>query len=106
MSKNPDGTYDVWAFDGDNMDQFVTVENGYRALKIVEEYNEFKEISPFILLTGFAVAHTALPEARLPIYCTDTAETPPVCDIFREFCDCAACLVLEREGACEPCPDL
>ena len=30
----------------------------------------------------------------------------PVCSLFREFCDCAACLVLDRQGACEPCPGL
>lgn len=106
VSKNPDGTYDVWAFDGDAMDQFLTVPNGYEALKLVEQYNDFKSISPFIMLMAFAAAHTTVPEARVPIHCGDTAVSPPVCEIFKEFCDCAACLVLDRQGACDPCPQL
>jgi len=107
VSKNPDTTYDVWAFDGDTMDTLTTVDNGFEALKLVEEYNEFTEISPFILLTAFAVAHGPPPEARaadVPV--TSVAGATPVCDIFKEFCDCAACLVLEREGACDLCPEL
>ena len=37
VSKNPDGSYDVWAFDGpDNKNQDLTVPNGFEALKIVE----------------------------------------------------------------------
>ncbi len=106
VSKNPDGTYDVWAFDGEAMDQFLTVPNGYEALKLVEQYNDFKSISPYIMLMAFAAAHTTVPEARFPIRCGDTAVTPPVCEIFKEFCDCAACLVLDRQGACELCPEL
>lgn len=106
VSKNPDSTYDVWAFDGEAMDQFLTVPNGYEALKLVEQYNDFKTISPYIMLMAFAAAHTTLPEARVPIHCFDTAAPPPVCEIFKEFCDCAACLVLERTGACDLCPDL
>ena len=27
-------------------------------------------------------------------------------EIFKEFCDCAACLVLDRRGACDLCPEL
>ncbi|MCB9754500.1 MAG: hypothetical protein H6713_31565 [Myxococcales bacterium] len=108
VSKNPDDTYDVWAFDGDAMDSFTTVPNGYEALRLVEQYNEFKTISPYILLTAFAAAHAGTPEARIAHKAEDknVAETPPVCEIFKEFCDCAACLVLDRAGACSPCPDL
>ena len=109
VSKNPDGTYDVWAFDGDAMDQFLTVPDGYEALKLVEEYNEFKTISPYLLLTAFASAHGGTPEARHIIPCDyglSKAAPPPVCEIFKEFCDCAACLVLDRQGACDLCPDL
>jgi len=107
VSKNPDDTYDVWAFDGEAMDQFLTVPNGYEALKLVEQYNEFKTISPYIMLMALAAAHTTVPEARVPVHCDDTAVSPPVCEIFKEFCDCAACLVLDRRnGACDQCPDL
>jgi len=108
LSKNPDSTYDVWAFDGDSMDTLTTVDNGFEALKLVEKYNEFTEISPFILLTAFAVAHGPVPEARMEVqaFSSNVAAATPVCDIFKEFCDCAACLVLEREGACDLCPDL
>jgi hypothetical protein len=106
VSKNPDETYDVWAFDGEAMDQFLTVPNGYEALRLVEQYNDFKAISPYIMLMAFAVAHTTVPEARIPTSCSDTAVSPPVCEIFKEFCDCAACLVLDRQGACDPCPGL
>lgn len=107
VSGNPDGTYEVWAFDGDTQDMFVTVEDGYQALQMVEQYNGFTDISPYIMLMAFAVAHTpAVIEARTPSSCTNTASEPTVCDIFKEFCDCAACLVLDRQGACEPCPEL
>lgn len=107
VSKNPDGTYDVWAFDGDAMDSFTTVPNGYEALKLVEQYNEFKTLPPYLLLTAFAAAQTATPEARFGLFAQfNTAAPPPVCEIFKEFCDCAACLVLDRQGACDPCPAL
>ena len=106
VSKNPDSTYDVWAFDGDAMDQFLTVPNGYEALKLVEQYNDFKTISPYIMLMALAAAHTTVPEARTPTSCGDTAASPPVCEIFKEFCDCAACLVLDRMDTCDLCPDL
>jgi hypothetical protein len=82
------------------------VPNGFEALKLVEQYNAFKTISPYILLTAVAVGHTSTPEARVPTKCSDTAATPVVCDIFKEFCDCAACLVLNRKGACSQCPKL
>jgi len=110
VMKNPDETYDVWAFDGDNKEQYVTVPNGYEALKVVEAYNEFRSISPHILLMAIAAAHTPVPEARTQIFCSGgldrVAAATPVCDIFKEFCDCAACLVLERNGACDSCPAL
>lgn len=108
ISKNPDGTYEIWAFEGETKEQFLTAPDGYEALKIVEQYNGFKGISPYILLTAIAVAHTSTPEARFVTQCTvsNTAETPVVCDIFEEFCECAACLVLERQGKCEACPKL
>lgn len=106
VSKNPAGTYEVWAFDGDAKDQSLTVPNGFEALRLVEQYNSFKTISPYILLTAIAVGHTSTPEARVAIHCGDTAATPVVCDIFKEFCDCAACLVLNRKGACGQCPTL
>ncbi len=108
VSKNPDGTYDIWAFDGDAMDSFSTVPNGYEALKLVEQYNDFKSIPPYLLLTAFAAAHNATTEARMVIKAElgNSAAPPPVCEIFKEFCDCAACLVLDRQGACDLCPDL
>jgi hypothetical protein len=109
VSKNPDETYDVWAFDGEAMDNFSTVPNGLEALKLVEQYNEFKSISPYLLLTAFAAAQSGTPEARALPGNTDPgngASPPPVCEIFKEFCECAACLVLDRAGACEPCPGL
>jgi len=108
VSKNPDDTYDVWAFDGEAMDSFSTVPNGYEALKLVEQYNEFKTLPPYLLLTAFGAAHNATPEARgtIPVGVQNTAAPAPVCEIFKEFCDCAACLVLDRQGACEPCPNL
>ena len=110
VSKNPDGSYDVWAFDGpDNKNQDLTVPNGFEALKIVEQYNEFKTISPYILLPAFASAHTPASEARNVSDCTSSsrsASAPVVCEIFKEFCDCAACLVLKRQGACAQCPKL
>lgn len=108
VSKNPDNTYEVWAFNGNNMDQFLMVPNGLAALRLVEQYNEFKTISPYILLTAFASAQAAGPEARFAVNCSlsNSAATPPVCDIFKEFCDCAACLVLNRRGACAQCPGL
>lgn len=106
VSRNPNGSYEVWAFDGDNKDRFLTVPDGFEALRLVEQYNSFKTISPYILLAAVAVGHTSTPEARVPVRCSDTAATPVVCDIFKEFCDCAACLVLNRQGACSQCPKL
>jgi len=108
--EEPDETYDVWAFDGETKEQYLTVPNGYEALKVVEAYNEFKTISPHILLMAIAAAHTPVPEARLQVTCNTgldrVAASTPVCDIFKEFCDCAACLVLDRNGACDRCPEL
>lgn len=113
VSKNPDNTYDVWAFDGDAMDSFSTVPNGFEALKLVEQYNDFKTLPPYLLLTAFAAAHNPTPEARIPLCNINNscphgkvAAQPPVCELFKEFCDCAACLVLDRQGACDLCPNL
>lgn len=108
VGRNPDGTYQVWAYDNANKDQELQVQNGFEALKVVEQYNEYKTISPYIFLTAFAVAHTSAPEARSVINCLadNTADAPVVCDLFKEFCDCAACLVLKRQGACGLCPKL
>lgn len=110
VMSNPDETYDVWAFDGDTKEQYLTVPNGYAALKVVEEYNEFKSISPHILLMAIAAAHTPVPEARIQVRCNSgldmVAASTPVCDIFKAFCDCAACLVLDRQGTCDLCPEL
>ena len=62
---------------------------------------------PYLLLTAFAAAQNATPEARVGLFAKpNTAAPPPVCEIFKEFCDCAACLVLDRQGACDLCPNL
>jgi len=108
VSKNPDNSYEVWAFNGTTKDQFLTVPNGLEALKQVELYNGFKTISPYILLTAFASAHNAAPAARMTYSwrLSNAAAPPVVCDIFKEFCDCAACFVLKRQGACTQCPGL
>lgn len=108
VARNDNGTYAVWLYQGEAKEQEVQVPDGFEALKLVEQYNEFKSISPYILLTAFAVAHTAAPEARIAVDCIEKNSnvTPPVCDLFKEFCDCAACLVLSRRGACGPCPKL
>ena len=117
VSANPDGTYDLWAFVGDEQDDFLTVDNGLEALKIVATYNEFTETSPYILLMAFSAALTPSDlEARMPtggqgsglpnVPGSMNADKPAVCSIFSEFCQCAACLVLDRKGACEPCPGL
>lgn len=106
VSKHPDGGYRVWAFEDLSMVQTVRAPDGYEALRLVEKYNEFKALSPYVLLTAFAIAHSPTPEARASIPCRDTALTPPVCDLFKEFCECAACLVLNRQGACGQCPKL
>ncbi len=107
VSQNPDGTYEVWTFVGDSKDMVQTVPNGLEALKLIEQYNGFKDTTPFILLTGFAAAHYPAYDARGLHSCkSDTAAPPVVCDIFKEFCDCAACSVMNKAGACELCPGL
>jgi len=118
VAKNPDGTYSVWTYVGENFEQedFVEVENGYEALRIVETYNEFMSTSPYILLAAYAAALSAPGlEARMPApnsYMglpknpTNNADEPGVCVIFSEFCECAACLVLDRAGECDRCPEL
>ena len=113
VSGNTDGTYEIWTYDdvaGEEDRQ--TVPDGYQALRVVEEYSAFKDAPPHVLLMAFAMAQSSPPENRVSVECTaqltdyDQAPAPAPCDLFKEFCECAACLVLEREGACEPCPDL
>ncbi len=118
VAKNPDGTYSVWTYvgDDDSQDNFVVVENGYEALKIVETYNEFMETSPYILLAAYvsALSPSEL-EARMPAPSPQEGSPPPpgteatepaICTIFSEFCECAACVVLDRAGECDRCPEL
>ena len=112
VSRNPDDTYEVWTFDGDDQDQLLTVDDGYEALKLVEQYNGFTGISPHVLLSAFVLAlspgdlEARLDGASEPNDGSQVASDPAVCALFEEFCVCAACLVLDRAGACEPCPDL
>jgi hypothetical protein len=118
VSKNPDGTYAVWTYVGDDESQedFVIAEDGYEALQIVESYNEFMETSPYILLAAYVVALSPSGlEARAPAPSAMSGSPPPpgseatepaVCTIFSEFCECAACVVLDRAGECDRCPAL
>jgi len=115
VSKNNDGTYSVWTYVGEEEEDYLVVENGYEALLVIEEYNEFKDTSPFILLAAYVAALTPSGlEARIPAgqFGEGTpgvpmnAEGPGVCLIFSEFCECAACLVLDRKGECGQCPEL
>jgi len=94
------------------------LENGYEAILVIEDHNEFKDASPRILLAAYVAALTPSGlEARMPSgqfgeglpdvpKKTDDAEGPGVCLIFSEFCQCAACLVLDRRGECGQCPEL
>jgi len=107
VALNPDGTYQVWTYARNGKEGELQVPNGFEALKIVAQYNELKTISPYIFLTAFALAHTSAPEARAPNSAeSNAAATPVVCELFKEFCDCAACLVLNRQGTCARCPKL
>lgn len=104
VSANLDGTYDVDVSIGKKQESKGTGLSGRKALAIVEQYNEYASISPHILLMAFAAAHTpSTLEGRVPIHCSDTAPSPEVCTIFREFCDCIACSVLDKPGVCDPC---
>lgn len=109
VSANVDGTYEVDIASGEEWTTIATDATGYEALQTVATYNEYTTITPHILLLAFAVANTpSTLETRIPQTCVSggVAASPAVCSIFREFCDCAACLVLEREGACDLCPEL
>ena len=104
VSSNADGTYDVDLAIGEDWQSEGTGLTGAEALEIVKTHNEYTSITPHILLMAFAAAHTPSSlEVRLPIICTDTSATPEVCTIFREFCDCIACDVLDRPGVCDAC---
>jgi hypothetical protein len=111
VSANPDKTYQVDTAIGDAWTTVGTNMTGYQALLEVEKYNQFKSISPHIFLMAFAAAHTpSTLESRLIITCDQglsmAAAAPAVCSIFREFCECAACSVLNKQGACSACPEL
>ncbi len=109
---NPDGSYEVWTYDENNpgnKEQKVDVANGYQAVEEVERRNGFKNMSPHLLLTAFALAHTPTPGARVPmtIIGGEVSNAPSMCSIFQEFCDCTACLALQKTGGtCDLCPDL
>ncbi len=117
VQANPDGTYEVWTFDDAVSDRtdVETVPDGYTAMRRVDAFNGFSEISPHVILTGFALAHGPTPEARF-VRPPDTknvrppptteAGTTPVCSTFKAFCDCVACRVLDRGGDCDLCPAL
>lgn len=110
VHQREDGKYVVWAFDDDarrEMEQVV--DDGYQALQTVNEYNEFNSIPPHIMMTAIAVGHASVPEVRqfVDIRSEMVAATPPVCTVFKAFCDCAACTVLARDGdSCDLCPQL
>ncbi len=111
VSANADGSYDVWSYKASrrgDKDNFKTVANGFEALKEVEAMSGFKDLPPHLLMTGIALAHTSVPEGRFVVACgmSNTAATPAVCTLFKEFCDCAACLALSKQGACAACPKL
>jgi hypothetical protein len=111
VSANGDGTYQVDTALGEEWTTIATSVSGAEAMRTVAKYNEYTSIPPHVLLTAFAVAHTPTSlDTRNPINCNDntvmnqhTAAPPAVCGIFKEFCDCAACLVLDRPGACDAC---
>jgi hypothetical protein len=107
VSANPDKTYQVDTAIGDAWTTVGTNMTGYQALLEVEKYNQFKTITPHVFLLAFAAAHTPSTfESRVAVHCSDTAVAPAVCSIFKEFCDCAACSVLSKQGACSACPEL
>src|SRR5262249_52424504 len=79
--KGFDDHYNVYTFAGSTQGEYIGAENGIEALRLVEQSNEFKTISPYILLTAFATAHSAPPEARTITRCVtnmDTAAQPVV----------------------------
>lgn len=117
IDANPDGTYDVFTYDetfpfleGEPTSAPVTVEDGVEALWYLREYGDIETASPYVFLFAFALAHSPAYEARFQVKCnmntSSIAAQPAVCDVFKDFCDCAACFVLGRAGACEFCPEL
>ena len=114
VQRNPDGTHEVWTFDDAVSDRTDTrtVADGYAAMREVEAFNQFSAVHPHILMMAVALGHTEPPEARFPIDCNKKdkdgrqARTPSACSIFKAFCDCSACLVLDRGGDCALCPQL
>ncbi len=110
VQSNPDGTYEVWRFDDAVSDrtEFETVGDGFAAMRRVEAFNGFAELPPHIIMTAYALGYTETPEARTPINCykDNVAFTPAACSVFKEFCDCVACRILERGGDCALCPEL
>lgn len=111
---NPDGTYEVWSFDDTISDRtnVETVPDGYTAMRHIEAFNGFADIDPHIMLTGFALGHSPVPESRVPTpqlssgTPPETASSAAVCTIFKAFCDCVACRTLGRGGDCALCPEL
>ena len=108
VQPNPDGTYEVWTFDDAVSDrtEVETVADGYAAMRRVEALNGFAELPPHIIMAAYALGQTAAPEARSASRCFETAATPAACSIFKAFCDCVACRILERSGDCRLCPQL
>lgn len=110
VQRNPDGTYDVWSFDDTVSDRTETevVADGFTAMRRVEAVNGFAALPPHIIMTAYALGQTEAPEARTPINSAkdNVAFTPAACSIFKAFCDCVACRILERDGGCALCPAL
>lgn len=109
IDNNEDGTYTLWTYVGDEEEQPHSVGSGFEALLLADEFAGLSEISPHVLLMAFAMAHSPTYEARIQVFCSgglDQSSQPVVCEIFEEFCECAACLVLGRQGVCDECPEL
>lgn len=109
---NADGSYTVWTFDDSksfDRENEQRAANGYEAMKLVEQYNDFASITPHIMLAAFAFGNTHVPEPRSTADCgnTEAAARPPVCTLFKEFCECVACSTLGRTAeTCAQCPKL
>ena len=106
VSSNSDGTYDVDLAIGEDWQSEGTGLTGAEALEIVKTHNEYTTITPHILLMAFAAAHTpSTLEVRSSFLVgkANVSASPEVCTIFREFCDCIACDVLDRPGVCDAC---
>ncbi len=109
VQSNPDGTYEVWTFDDAVSDrsEVEVVADGYAAMRRVDEINGFSALPPHLVMTAFALGHTSAPEARSAGQVVRyEAAIPPACSVFKTFCDCVACRVLDRGGECDLCPEL